>query len=183
MQKQALKIQLGLQYCNKLTPEGYLKRLPVMCDRNLSSPHYFKVFGSVHFPACGVLNGNSVLLKDIRWHYWQLTIAQDWATWAFGRKHDSHQNSGGSAFKQHAEMAAQISRVFWLCFTVGGSGKASFIFIYVKVWNGKKCFQPIQHSSMTNMNFCDTRRHAEAFHTFFSSILYKMHFYAQLDGS
>lgn len=30
-------------------------------------------------------------------------------------------------------MAAQISRVFWLHFTVGGSGKASYIFIYVKV--------------------------------------------------
>lgn len=170
MQKQVSKVQLGLQYCNKLTPEGYLKCLPVMCDRNLSSPHYFKVY----FPACVVLNGNSVLLKDIRWHYWQLTIAQNWATWAFGRKHNSHQNRGGSAFKQHAEMAAQISRVFWLRFTVGGSGKASFIFIYVKVWNGKKCSQPIRHSSMTNMfeNFCDTRRHAEAFHTFCSGILY-----------
>lgn len=69
MQKQALKVQLGLQYCNKLTPEGYLECLPVMCDMNLSSPRYFKVFGSIHFSACVVLNGNSVRLKDIRLHY------------------------------------------------------------------------------------------------------------------
>lgn len=117
---------------------------------------------------------NLVLLKEFRGHYWQMTTAQGWAAWVFGWKHDSHQYRAVTPPERQKEMAAQIYRVFWLRFTVGGSRMESFIFIYVKVWNARKCFQPIRHSSMSNMFeiFCDTHRHTEANHTFFSYLVF-----------
>lgn len=111
---------------------------------------------------------NLVLLKEFRGHYWQMTTAQGWAAWVFGWKRDSHQNCAVTPPERQKE-AAQIYRVFWLRFTVGGSRKESFIFIYVKVWNARECFQPIRHSYMSNIFeiFWHTSAHWSQSHLFF----------------